>query len=64
MKRFLAFLVPLALVACQDLPEPTGLPVDASQALQAPSSNAIPGQYIVVFRDNVADVPGLARGLV
>jgi subtilisin family serine protease len=65
MKRSLALLLPLALVACQDANQPVG-PVDAppSAALQQGSAgDNIPGQYIVVFNNGVADAPGLARRL-
>ena len=62
MRRIALVLVPIALAACQDAPAPTAAPDDAPAALLR-SPNAIPGEYIVVFRDGVADAPGLARQL-
>ena len=56
--------VALSLAACAD--EPTSPPLTAPVAsLQsaAPAADVIPGQYIVVFNDDVTDVPGLARAL-
>ena len=56
--------VALSLAACAD--EPTSPPLTAPAAsLQsaAPAGEVIPGQYIVVFNDDVSDVPGLARAL-
>jgi subtilisin family serine protease len=60
MRRLALLLVPALLAACQDAPAPTAAP-DAEAALIR-SPNAIPGEYIVVFRDG-ADAPGLARQL-
>lgn len=31
---------------------------------KSPESKAIPGQYIIIFKDDVRDVPGLAKGLI
>jgi aqualysin 1 len=56
----------LTISACRDggeLVEPTGDPAAASVAMSQ-SSAAIPGSYIVVFKQDVTDVPGLARQLV
>ena len=59
-------LTALALAACAD---PAAPPMaDATEPSLARSSagtdaRPIPGQYIVVFRDGVADAPGLARRL-
>jgi PKD repeat protein len=66
MKRGLALLLPVALVACQDAPEPlapTGTDLSAPSFSQSQAGEAIPGQYIVVFHNGVADAPGLARRL-
>ena len=52
MKRCLALLLPLALVACQDASEPLSPSSEPSTdvaALQAPAGQAVPGQYIVVL---------------
>jgi subtilisin family serine protease len=61
MRRLALLLAPVFLVACQDAPSPV------APAPDAPAMNrggeAIPGQYIVVFHDGVADAPGLARQL-
>ncbi len=66
MKRSLALLLPLVLVACQDAREPLA-PNSADSAVpsfsQGQSGDVVPGQYIVVFNDGVADAPGLARRL-
>jgi subtilisin family serine protease len=51
----------LALAACQDPAAPVPVPVEPS--LEAQGAQGIPDQYIVVFRDDVGDVPGLARAL-
>jgi aqualysin 1 len=43
---------------------PTANAISATAAVSAPANKAaIPGQYIVVFSDDVSDVPGLARAL-
>ncbi len=52
----------LVLVACQDAPNPTQ---PRSDAFAAPAAGQpVPGQYIVVFQDAVADPAGLAQKLV
>jgi len=58
----------LLLAACQDSYDlPTGLAGPSPEPVEArlgqTSANALPGQYIVLFRNDVADVPGLARQL-
>jgi PKD repeat protein len=66
MKRSLALFLPLALVACQDAREPLapdGADLAAPSFNQSQAGEAIPGQYIVVFNNGVADAPGLARRL-
>ena len=50
-------------VACQDAAEPTAPADEAFQATDAPAGSLVAGQYIVVFRDDVADAPGLAQSL-
>jgi len=53
-----------ALAACQDS-TPVAPPTGAPAAARAPApGRVIPGQYLVVFNDDVRDVPGLARRLV
>ena len=52
--------VALALTACQDARTPIA---PASGPELAVASPAQAGKYIVVFRDDVRDVPGLARAL-
>jgi aqualysin 1 len=58
-------LTALAAVACRDDGGPVEPAVSptASTAM-SPASAAIPGSYIVVFKRDVADAPGLARRLV
>ena len=51
----------LALAACQDPAGPVAVPVEPSLAAQ--DAQGISDQYIVVFREGVGDVPGLARAL-
>jgi subtilisin family serine protease len=55
----------LPLAACSDVPT-TSDTASAQPATEAAAHGArhIPGQYIVVFKDDVRDVPGLARQLV
>lgn len=65
MKKSAAMLsAALSLAACAD--EPLSPPLAAPAAslhATAPAGDVIPGQYIVVFNDDVSDVPGLARSL-
>ena len=61
-------LLTVTLAACQDSMAPS------SNAIRGPSGSAaheaqnsggqIPGEYIVVFNDDVKDIPGQAKGLV
>ena len=61
MKRFISTVaVTLTLAACQDATRPEASPDPISLARAA---NAADGKYIVVFEDDVADAPGLARAL-
>jgi subtilisin family serine protease len=62
---FAAVAVAAGLAACSDVPSapelaPTQVPA-ASKAERG--GNAIPDQYVVVFKDDVRDAPGLARQL-
>jgi subtilisin family serine protease len=57
MWKRIAVAAALTLAACRDAATPTAPPSDA---LLGPAH----GQYVVVFRDAVADPPGLARELV
>jgi aqualysin 1 len=62
-------LLALALAAvagCQDHELPTGADPQAAQAAASlhATGDLIPGQYIVVFKRGVPDVPGLAHSLV
>ncbi len=62
MKRITAWLTLaglLAATACDDCTRPEMGDVEFARA----ASQEAPGRYIVVFRDNVADPPGLARAL-
>lgn len=63
MKGRIALLTAMALSACQDLPTPVAPAPDAGAPLAAASA-AERGAYVVVFRQDVADAPGLARRLV
>ena len=66
MKRGLALLLPLAFAACQDAEAPLAPPgtdLASPSFSQSQAGEVIPGQYIVVFNDGVADAPSLARRL-
>ena len=62
-----AALALLAAAACSDPAAPPAADVDPAAASRVAASadeaEPIPGQYIVVFRDDVGDAPGLARRL-
>lgn len=64
MKRLAVLLLASALAACADSPTVV-TPDEATPgpAFSSVAGAAIPGRYIVVFRDDVADAPGLARSL-
>jgi hypothetical protein len=69
MSRFLVLLgVAVALTACESSSspvEPRTLRVSApNAAVVAVQPEVIPGQYIVVFKDEVQDVPGLVQSLI
>ena len=52
--------------ACSESVAPTSLRQASARASAsaAPQSEVIPGQYIVTFKDDVTDPPGLAKQLV
>jgi len=52
----------LVVAACQETSNPTG--PDVSKLATAAPAELVPGQYIVVFKDAVADPRGLAQTLV
>ncbi len=65
MKKTAGLLaVALSVAACADEPVSPSLaaPATSLQSVSA-ASEVIPGQYIVVFKNDVSDVPGLARAL-
>ena len=49
--------------ACSDAAEPSGPQNESFEATAGPAGSLVAGQYIVVFRDDVADPPGLAGQL-
>jgi subtilisin family serine protease len=59
MKRNVALLLPLVLIACQDFQEPVAPSVDLSFS-QGATAGVIPGRFIVTLRDGAspADVAG------
>jgi subtilisin family serine protease len=61
---FTATALLLGLAACSDAPTASpAAPALASKAVNRPGQ-PIPNQYVVVFRDDVRDAPGLAKQLV
>ena len=64
-QSFGAFALLLALAACSDVPTtPSAAPARAAESRgPARAGGTIPGRYIVVFKKDVADAPGLARRL-
>ncbi len=63
-KRLFAMAVAFGLAACSDVPSGPTLPADAPATRQAGrASQVIPNRYIVVFKHDVSDAPGLARQL-
>src|SRR5690606_38174060 len=64
MKRLAVLLVATALASCADSPTVV-TPTDemAGPAFSRAAGEGLPGRYIVVFRDDVADAPGLAGSL-
>jgi subtilisin family serine protease len=59
----LALAAAAMLAACSDIDSPTAAPAELAPAFSAGQADAIPGQYIVVFRAGVQDVQGMARQL-
>jgi aqualysin 1 len=62
----LALAATLIVTGCADDPLPTGTGAvvpSAAPTLASQDAQPIPGQWIVTFRDDVSDVPGLARQL-
>lgn len=56
----------LIVMGCQSMQEPTAMQENFDQPMSLAKgsvSQVIPGQYIVVFNDNVDDVPGMANAL-
>ena len=63
---FAAVAVSLGLAACTDVPsapELTPQPGSPAQQQAARAGDRIPDRYIVVFKDDVREVPGLAKQL-
>ena len=65
MKRLLALLLVTAVAACDtESPTVVATPDEGTAAFsRGAADRVIPGRYIVVFRDDVSDAPGLARSL-
>jgi subtilisin family serine protease len=66
MKRSFLLLLALAFVACQEPTVPVApelSPEGAAPLVQKAPGQGIKDQYIVVFKDDVVDVPGLARAM-
>jgi subtilisin family serine protease len=65
--RKVSLVVTVALVGCQDagaIAGPAPMPTLALAAVAAPAhGEAIPEEYVVLFADDVSDVPGLAKQL-
>lgn len=47
------------LIACEKFNQPTGIQEQEPISLAKQTADAIPGQYIIVFKDDVADVPSI-----
>jgi subtilisin family serine protease len=64
-RLFAAVALSVVAAACSDTPTaPRAVPSDAPATKQAGrAGEAIPDQYVVVFKSDVRDVPGLARQL-
>ena len=61
---FAAITVAAGLAACSDAPSaPEMAPGQAAVSQSARAAKTIPDQYVVVFKDDVRDAPGLARQL-
>ncbi len=70
LRTLAALVVAAAAAACTDVPTGSSpdlarvTPTAAAPLLTAAPGKGIPDRYIVVFNDDVADAPGLARRLV
>jgi subtilisin family serine protease len=63
-QTFAAVALAAGLAACSDVPSAPDLATaTAPAASQAPRKDVIRDQYVVVFKDDVRDAPGLARQL-
>ena len=67
-RLFAAMAVSIGLAACSDVPSGPTLPADAPAEARAvrqtgKGGQPIPGRYVVVFKREVSDAPGLARQL-
>ncbi|MGH7535574.1 MAG: protease inhibitor I9 family protein, partial [Gemmatimonadales bacterium] len=56
--------VALLAAACGDFSAPPSTPVEEPSFAQGGRGQPVPDQYVVVFRREVSDAPGLARQLV
>src|SRR5215217_6346780 len=64
MRRLAALAtVALVLAACADPTSSRSRPRQSPKLRVAPPGQGVPGEYIVVLTDDVADVPGLAQRL-
>jgi serine protease len=64
MRKALLLTLSLAVAAgCSDFDHPTGMAPELAPSFSAQQADAVPGQYIVVFHDGVADVAGTASGM-
>jgi subtilisin family serine protease len=61
--RITLALVAVGALACTETTAPPSPSVEGPQLAVTQASDVIPNQYIVVFRDGVPDVPGLAQRL-
>src|SRR5688572_5930791 len=61
--RITLALVAVGALACTETTAPPAPSVEGPQLAVTQASDVIPNQYIVVFRDGVPDVPGLAQRL-
>jgi subtilisin family serine protease len=65
-RLFAATAVAIGLAACSDVPSGPTLPAEAPAASRQAgrASEVIPNRYVVVFKRDVSDAPGLSRQLV
>jgi subtilisin family serine protease len=67
-RLFAAMAVTIGLAACSDVPSGPAVPAEAPAEARAvrqtgKAGQPIPGRYVVVFKREVSDAPGLARQL-